>query len=905
VLSLGPLAFAAPWLLLGLVALPLLWWLLRVVPPAPLRVRFPAIRLLLGLTTEDQAAAKTPWWLVVLRLALAAAAVLALAHPLLRPQATLTGAGPLVLAVDDGWAAAPDWPNRLAMLDALLAQAERDGRAVQILTTAPDLQGGPPAVLGLMPAGEARALARALEPKPWPSDRPGALRALAAATPQDPVEVVWLADGLDDGSTRPFAEALAALGPATLMRPAETVQPLVLLPPATRGRALALDLMRAEGAGEAPAWVRASDADGALVARALATFAPGESTATAVFDLPAEMRNRIVRVDIEGHRSAAATVLLDDRWQRRPVGLVSGGPLERDQPLLSDIYYVERALEPFTELRVGELEALMADPPAVIVLADVAKVPGDLVPQVAAWIEAGGVLVRFAGPRFAEGADALVPVQLRGGGRMVGGAMSWDQPLRLAPFDAKSPFAGLVPPNEVLVARQVLAEPNLDLPRKTWARMTDGTPLVTAERQGDGWLVLVHTTANTTWTNLPISGLFVEMLQRLVELSAGVPGQGQGEPLPPFRALDGFGVLGAPAAAARPLAPAEIATTVPGPIHPPGTYGSEETRRALNLGPALGALARFADVPDGMTQTAFETAREVDLQPWLLALAVALALAELMGSLVARGQLVRPRLGAAAPAVAACLALVAQPVHAQVDDDYALLATGEVHLAYVRTGDRGVDEIARSGLFGLSTILHNRTSVEPADPMAVDLETDELIFFPMVYWPMTAGQAELSDRARAKIDHYLKTGGILVLDTRDPDATLGGGTGQGSQTLRRLLAGLSLPPLVPVPPDHVLTRAFYLIEDFPGRWTGDQVWVEQIEGSHNDGVSSVVIGSHDWAAAWAMDPTLEPLLPVVPGGERQREMAYRFGVNLVMYALTGNYKADAVHVPTILERLGQ
>ena len=70
-------------------------------------------------------------------------------------------------------------------------------------------------------------------------------------------------------------------------------------------------------------------------------------------------------------------------------------------------------------------------------------------------------------------------------------------------------------------------------------------------------------------------------------------------------------------------------------------------------------------------------------------------------------------------------------------------------------------------------------------------------------------------------------------------------------------------------------------------------------------MSSIIVGSHDWAAAWAIDDARKPMLPVVPGGERQREMAYRFGINLLMYVLTGNYKADQVHLPAILERLGQ
>ena len=114
-----------------------------------------------------------------------------------------------------------------------------------------------------------------------------------------------------------------------------------------------------------------------------------------------------------------------------------------------------------------------------------------------------------------------------------------------------------------------------------------------------------------------------------------------------------------------------------------------------------------------------------------------------------------------------------------------------------------------------------------------------------------------------------------------------------------------LPPLVPVPPDHVLTKAFYLLQEFPGRWDGGTLWIQQPDERINDGVSPIIIGGNDFAAAWAIDSTHRPLYPVVPGGDRQREMAFRFGINLVMYALTGNYKADQVHVPAILERLGQ
>ena len=114
----------------------------------------------------------------------------------------------------------------------------------------------------------------------------------------------------------------------------------------------------------------------------------------------------------------------------------------------------------------------------------------------------------------------------------------------------------------------------------------------------------------------------------------------------------------------------------------------------------------------------------------------------------------------------------------------------------------------------------------------------------------------------------------------------------------------------PVPPEHVLTKAFYLMESFPGRYDQGPLWVERADtqgtvAGNADGVSSIIIGSNDYAAAWALDANSEGLYAVIPGTGRQREMAFRAGINIVMYALTGNYKADQVHVPALLERLGQ
>ena len=477
-LNLGPLAFASPWMLLALIGLPVIWWLLRVTPPAPRRILFPAIRLLMRLRPTEETPARTPWWLLALRLALAALVIVALAEPLLNPGARLVGSGPLLVVVDDGWAAARRWPARIETLGDIIDQAGRDGRPVALMTTAPGPGGSAASLSGLMAAGDARELVENLKPKPWSVTR--TTEALEAAHLPVPMEVVWLSDGLqyDRESAAAFAQALARFGQSTILidDPAELAH--VLAAPVSAGSQFDLTVKLAEPVNErtAPLWLRAITENGQILAREQFTLADGAREGTLTLDLPAEARNLVARLEIEGGNSAGTVFLLDERWRRRPVGLVSGGPLERAQPLLSEVYYLDRALEPFSETRVGNIADLLEGELAVLVLADIGQVVAADRAALQAWLEEGGVLVRFAGPRMAENSDDLIPVRLRSGARTLGGALTWTTPARLGPFDDASPFSGLTVPDDVLVQRQVLAEPSIDLAAKSWSRLEDGTP---------------------------------------------------------------------------------------------------------------------------------------------------------------------------------------------------------------------------------------------------------------------------------------------------------------------------------------------------------------------------------------------------------------------------------------------
>ena len=478
------------------------------------------------------------------------------------------------------------------------------------------------------------------------------------------------------------------------------------------------------------------------------------------------------------------------------------------------------------------------------------------------------------------------------------------------------------------ISQQVLAEPTPDLADKTWARLTDGTPLVTAEKRGQGYLVLIHTTANTGWSNMALSGLFVNMLQRLVTLSRGVAGDGVNKALKPWRTLDGFGRLGAPPAGAQMLPADADETFKPKPTTPPGLYGDENAQVAFNIGGHVGEPKPLV-LPAGVATDKLSRRRRdrpVALVPagarccccWPTSSSrcgCAGCCAARCASAAAATAPRRP------PCCSACAVFVRRARHAGPDppqrvadrrrdkpgppplsEEQALKGSLDIRLAYIVTGDKEVDDISKAGLEGLSEILRNRTSVEPADPVGLDLEKDEPRLYPLIYWPITSTQPALSPRASAALDRYLRTGGILFIDTRDQQLTFDRPAG-GNPDLKRLLGGIETPPLIAMPPDHVLTKAFYLLSDMPGRWQGGKLWIESGNGRVNDGVTTIVIGANDYAGAWAVDQRGRGLMPVSPGGETQREMSYRFGVNLVMHALTGNYKDDMVHMPDIMQRL--
>lgn len=934
------LAFAYPAVLAALVVLPAIWWLLRLTPPKPVVEAFPPFRILASILKLEETPARSPWWLTLLRMLMAAAVILAIADPVLNPREnTLVASGPLVLVIDNSWAAAGDWQRRLDTASAMIDDAEARDLPISVVFTVDRRHDAVPT-----DAATARTRLAAAQPRPLPAQREQAVAALKTAlTDTPPGTLAFLSDGIAGSEDDGTISALQALQPAQLRLVEGDGRSTIALTDANND-AETMDVTASRlAAGEARTLaLTAHDTRGRAIANGTLNFAAGDARGTGSIAAPFELRNDFAQVTIDGLATAGGTYMLDDGFRRRRVALLTGETHDASQPLLSSLHYIEQALAPFSDLvrpNVADLAAgipeLLEQRPSVMIMADVGRLPEETYAPLQRWLEAGGMLIRFAGPRLAAAPadDPLVPVVLRKGERALDGALSWSEPQPLADYPPTSPFAGMPRAGDVLVKRQVLAEPTPDLPERTWASLADGTPLVTTGKVGAGRIVLFHVSAETGWSNLPLSGDFVEMLRRSVQLSRGggvaATGEAQGQHLPPFRLLTAAGTLSTDTGEAKPLDPATAGAAPATADNPPGLYGSQDGFLAHNLFPAGTNLAPLplADAPSVARESLIGQVAQ-SLKPALFLIATLLLLADCLIVLIMGGAFARrfrPAVARGTTALALTLGLslalaTLAPAPALADDtgpnDAELLDRMDTtHLGYVVTGEADVDRVSERGLAGLTEFLTYRTTLEPGAPVAVDISKDELAVFPLLYWPVSASADMPTSATISRIDAYMRNGGTVLFDTRDQFSSLDSGdTSPNTQRLRDILANLDIPPLEPVPPEHVLTKSFYLLSNFPGRFTGSPLWVEaELDQQQDpnrparsgDGVTPIMITGNDFAGAWAIDANGMALLPTVPPDETQREHAFRSGVNIMMYMLTGNYKADQVHVPALLERLGQ
>jgi len=894
--------FLNPWALSALFALPALYLLLKITPPTPKIVVFPAARFLSDLKPKTNTANHTPWWLLLLRIMIIALLILAFARPVLNPGTKNIDDTPLLLIVDNGWSSAQNWDDIVEAATHEIRSSGQHSASIYILPTAENASSAP-LVAGPFLQNEALSYIKALKPYPWPSN----LRNASEALPDKEFRAVWLSDGIKKNGHGFFVQSVKSVSSGlNVTAPQHNALPFILK---KSKDTLSKSFIEIDG-------VHSIDSSVALKILLLnehgqvldeKSISPSDMQLPAHinFELPAPLQAQLSSFKIANQQGAASVFIRDETGAMKTVGIVSAQTNSEHLKLREGSFYIHKALQPYANIIQGKIEHLIEQKPSVIILPDIAAIQPKTLNMLGDWVQDGGMLLRFAGPRMAQSTQehALTPVPLRRAIRGVGGKMSFnDDPLQIITPEQNSPLYGLRFDEDIRISEQVLPEPSAQLSGKTWLYLDDGTPLITSDKRGEGLLVMIHTSASPEWSNLPLSGSYIWLLKRLLKFAGQSPDtlHNRTGQLQPILIMDGFGELGTPNSDVQPLNASDLASYTPGPHHPPGLYGQGGFQTAFNLGNHVNSIQALTE-QDGVTLSPYGQNQEKYLAPVLLALAFSLFLIDMaLLAFLARPHrsplsgFIKSRAKKMALCFAVCVCILPAPSYAQT----SMKASEDLYLAYIKTGNAAIDATSQKGLEVLSAALNNRTSAEPAGVIGINPETDIMSFFPLLYWPLSNDQPIPSTTAIKNIQSYLDLGGTVLIDTRDGSGRLG--------DLKRLVGQLNIPPLMEIPESHVLTKSFYLLKSYPGRYENGTLWVEGQSSNGRDGVSSVIIGSHDWAGAWSeLNVISRGQRQYIQGSSKRHELSLRFGVNLIMYALTGNYKADQVHVPHILERLGR
>ena len=917
--SFGSIGITTPIALLALAALPIIWLVIRALPPAPKAQIFPPTTLLRDIAPTQETPKKAPQWLAWFRLSTLSCLIVGFSGPVVNPT-KVQDTRSLLLVIDNGWTSAPLWRANIEEA-ANLARASTS--QVRLIFTVSRGQGSP-ALETLSPSKAASRL-RAAVPMPVLPDHQRAAQATASLKPGQ--RIFWFSDGLEHPGTPNLAASLKRIGTVKVRAAPNPIVAITRAKPSPEGFQLGF---AAAPAAQSQVKIEGINQTGqSLGAVTLARAALGGS-----FSLEPVIARDVVALRSGDVRSAGGVFLLDAFDRRVRTGLVT--PRAVDQPLLSDTHYVKEALAPFSALTLGDLNRLSGAGLDALILTDAGQLPANEAKALEDFVARGGLLIRFAGPRLLGATSgALIPAPLAPEPRALRGLLAADTAGHLAAFEPTSPFAGLTIPQDARINQVALMAPKansedtngpalVEKPSSVqiWARLVDGTPLVSARTIGRGTLVLFHTTAGPAWSDVAFSGLQVSMLRRVLAraASSAMPAQfvAGTVPLKPVLVLDGFGAFVTPDASIRPLQPAMLKDLKPSVDQPPGVYEGGGARWILQAArPDLQLLAL-------KPVSGIERMRAAEQQPRSLASALLalglillildLGIAVLLGhrreALRLFGWMKRfgfkktaPVLQGVALIFGLCVLIATLPAPALAQGANRAQPNQDVVLAYIQSGDAALDLATRRGLEGLARALRERTSVEPGPVKAIDPVKDDLALYPIVFWTLGDSAMEPKPEMARALDLYMKNGGVLFVDSRGAGRTPAMATG----LVRAALRGIEAPPLEPVPGDHVLTKSFYILQRFPGRYPRAKLWVEtaaSAQASANDGVSSLILGDGDWAYAWAKAPRA-PTLGDLEIETTPSEWSIRVGINVVLYALTGNYKADQVHMPALLERLGR
>ena len=450
-------------------------------------------------------------------------------------------------------------------------------------------------------------------------------------------------------------------------------------------------------------------------------------------------------------------------------------------------------------------------------------------------------------------------------------------------------------PQDIIINKQLIFD-TYSKQVKVLAKLNDNTPLVSMKKFGEGKIILFHIGANNDWSNLPISSLFPDMINRVLLFSKNY-NSSNFKNLNLNKEIDGFGNLVSPKKIVTLDSFDKLKTIKPSFNTPPGQYENNQISVALNLSTNINQYQSEKIYSNMLSNYSFKNTK--DLSSTILKIILTMFILDILLTIMIKNNVNFSKIFAKRNNLLVFILFFLTFI--KLDN----VSANETYLAYIKIKNSQINNISENGLETIRNLLITRTSINPKGVIGLDIKNDYIYSYPFIYWPLTKNLLSIKKPEIIKIKNYLNNGGIFFFDIIGFSRKNLNLKEKKFQEIRNFLNEIGANELSIIPKGHTLTKSFYLLNKFPGKWDNRILFIENSNLQYKDGVSSIILGFNDWAKAWAVDNNNLPLFPVVPGGERQRELSYRFGINIAMYALTGNYKSDQIHSKSILKRLSK
>lgn len=326
-MSLSAITFLYPAMLAGLLALPIVWLLIRSAPRSPKTVVFPAARILRGLKSKRRDIQRAPIWQTILRCLILTLLIIAAARPVMNRNDFAANDGAILIIADNGWDSAANWRQYRTALQQIANQARFELQTVYIAQTAPEAAGATtwklPDIVGPVSPNDTKNLFDRLQPRPWPSDYT-ALSDLISERPEmnrAVGSILWLTSEMDSPGKAKIASELLDIAPITTISP--TITDRIAIRSLSRSGTGMLATL-AHNRDDQPREINllARGERGNVILRHTVEITPDSDQSDVAILLPRDISNAIQSVGIEGIESAASVFQTGARWQQRRVGVV-------------------------------------------------------------------------------------------------------------------------------------------------------------------------------------------------------------------------------------------------------------------------------------------------------------------------------------------------------------------------------------------------------------------------------------------------------------------------------------------------------------------------------------------------------------------------------------------------------